>query len=228
MKTFFVLDFDRCLGNTNGIQQLLEEVIIAELGVATSSFQEARRAMESGGKTFTTIQHIHELIRQSGSEKTWDDLRNALIERSHGVDLLLPHARDFLARLNKENLSYGIITYGVEEAWQLTKLEIAGLLDVPHLVTHIETKSELLQGWKQRDGSFIVPPALLKDFQPMTVQEIVLVDDKARSFWGMPDGVHGIHVIAPGGNTLPSQQGEVPPGVTQVTGMDGALELLFS
>ncbi|HEY5695288.1 MAG TPA: hypothetical protein VIQ80_00465, partial [Candidatus Saccharimonadales bacterium] len=119
------------------------------------------------------------------------------------------------------------ITYGVEEAWQLTKLELAGLLDVPHLITHIEAKGELLTGWKQADGSFIVPPALTADFTPLRVQQLIFLDDKAKSFRGIPEGVRGVHIVAPGGNTLPAQQGDLPAGVTSVTGIPGAIELLF-
>lgn len=228
MKTFYVLDFDRCLGNTDAVQALLETVITTELGITTDTFRAARAAMEATGKTFTTIQHVHQLIDESGGRKTWEDIRQQLITMASTVDLLMPYARDLLRLLDEKQLPYGIITYGVEEAWQLTKLEIAGLLDVPHLVTKIETKGELLTGWKQSDGSFIVPPALTKKFDPFVADEIVLVDDKARSFWNIPDGVRGVHVIARGGNKLPAQQGDIPPHVTDVTGIDGVISLLFS
>lgn len=227
MNTFYVLDFDRCLGNTDAIQTLLETVITTELGVTTDTLRAARSAMEAKGQTFTTIQHVHRLIEESGSRKTWEDIRNQLIKMAPTVDLLLPYARDLLRLLDEKQLPHGIITYGVEEAWQLTKLEIAGLLDIPHLVTKIETKGELLAGWQQPDGSFIVPPALTKQFKPFLADEIVLVDDKARSFWNIPNGVRGVHVIARGGNKLPSQQGNVPPQVTDVTGIDGVIALLF-
>lgn len=228
MNTFYILDFDRCLGNTDAIQTLLEKVITSKLHISTESFAAARVQMESEAKTFTTIQHIHLLLKQSGDRITWEDLREALIEAAHDVDLLSPFARDLLAKLDENDLPYGIITYGAEEAWQLTKLEIAGLLGVPHLVTKIETKGELLMGWQQPDGTFSIPPALSKDFVPQIVNEIILVDDKAKSFWNIPDGVHGVHVIAPSGNTLPAQQGSVPASVTDVTGLDGVIKLLFS
>jgi hypothetical protein len=226
--TFFVLDFDRCTGNTDGIQAVLEDVLQRETNISSETFHAARTRIEGEGKTFDTIRHVHMLLAEANSLVKWEYLREKLIEAARNVDLLLPHTRELLSILDERQLRYGIITYGIEEAWQLTKLEITGLLDVPHLVTHIEEKGKLLSGWKQPGGEFIVPPALSKDFQPQVVTRLVFLDDKAKSFWGIPEGVEGVHVIAPGGNTLPAQQGETPASVTSVTGIDGAIKLLFS
>ena len=226
--TFFVLDFDRCTGNTDGIQAVLEEVLQQETGISPEAFHAARTRIEGEGKTFDTIRHVHMLLAEAGSTVSWEHVRTKLIERASGVDLLLPHARELLDMLKEKKLPHGIITYGVEEAWQLTKLEITGLLSVPHLVTHIEEKGKLLTGWKLDDGTFGIPPALDEGLVPPTVSRIIFLDDKAKSFWGIPDGVEGVHVIAPGGNKLPSQQGDTPTSVTEVTGIDGAIKLLFS
>ena len=226
--TFFVLDFDRCTGNTDGIQAVLEEVLQQETGISPETFHAARTRIESEGKTFDTIRHVHMLLSETGSSVTWEHIRDKLIEKAKGVDLLLPHARELLDILKEKRLPHGIITYGVEEAWQLTKLEITGLLDIPHLVTHIEEKGKLLTGWKLDDGSFGIPPALNTGLVPPVVSKIIFLDDKAKSFWNIPEGVEGVHVVAPGGNTLPSQQGDTPTSVTEVTGIDGAIKLLFS
>lgn len=226
--TFYVLDFDRCIGNTDGIQAVLEEVLQRETGISPDTFHSARTRIENEGKTFDTIRHVHMLLKETDSDIAWEFIRAKLIERAKEVDLLLPHARELLQILDDHQLHYGIITYGVEEAWQLTKLEITGLLQVPHLVTHIEEKGKLLTGWKRPSGEFIVPPALSKEFHPLEVPRLVFLDDKAKSFWGIPEGVEGVHVVAPGGNKLPAQQGEVPPSVTEVIGIDGAIQLLFS
>lgn len=226
--TFFVLDFDRCIGDTDGIQTILEDVLQQETGIAPETFHAARTRIESEGRTFDTIRHVHMLLEEAGSPVTWEHIREKLIEKAKTVNLLLPHAEELLDVLRSHRLPHGIITYGIEEAWQLTKLEITGLLEIPHLVTHIEEKGKLLTGWKLEDGSFGIPPALNDGLVPPVVKRIIFLDDKAKSFWGIPDGVEGVHVVAPGGNTLPSQQGDVPQSVTDVTGIDGAIKLLFS
>ena len=226
--TFFVLDFDRCIGNTDGIQMVLEGVLQRETGISPETFHAARTRIESEGKTFDTIRHVHMLLSEANSQVKWEYIREKLIESAKGEDLLLPHSREFLAILRERRLPHGIITYGVEEAWQLTKLEITGLLEIPHLVTHIEEKGKLLTGWKLDDGSFGIPPALDAGLVPPKVSKIIFLDDKAKSFWGIPEGVEGVHIIAPGGNNLPAQQGKTPDSVTDVIGIDGAIELLFS
>ncbi len=225
--TFFVLDFDRCTGDTDGIQAVLEAVLLRETGISPETFSAARTRIEGEGKTFDTIRHVHMLLKEANSQVKWEYIREKLIEAAREVDLLLPHTRELLAILAERQLPHGIITYGVEEAWQLTKLEITGLLDIPHLVTHTEEKGKLLTGWKLDDGSFGIPPALDAGLVPPKVSRIIFLDDKAKSFWGIPEGVEGVHVIAPGGNKLPAQQGDTPESVAAVTGIDGAIKLLF-
>jgi hypothetical protein len=225
-STFFVLDFDRCLGNTVLFQQILEGVLV-DAGISAEAFAAARTKIEAEGKTFDTIRHTHQLLEQTGSSSSWSDIKKEFLFRAQHQEALLPHAHELLQILDERSLPYGIVTYGVEEAWQLIKLEAAKLLYVPHLVTHIEEKGELLTDWKQSDGSFLIPPALTQDFETLRVQEVILIDDKAKSFWNTPEGVRGVHVVAPGGNPLPSQQGDTPPNVTDVTGLDGAINLLF-
>jgi hypothetical protein len=223
--TFFVLDFDRCIGNTVGFQSVLEEVL-TRAGLSVVSFQEARARIEASGRTFDTINQAHLMLREIGSDIAWESIRQQLIEEAQAKDMLLPYARELLTKLDDLHLPYGIITYGAEEAWQLVKLEGARLLAIPHLVTHIEEKGKLLTGWKH-DDRFIVPPALTRDFKQLEVSQLVLIDDKAKSFWDIPEGVVGVHVIAPGGNVLPSQRGAIPAHVTDVIGIDGAMQLLF-
>lgn len=224
--SFFVLDFDRCTGDTDGIQAVLEKVL-EEAGISVDKFHETRAQIEAEGKTFDTIHRVRLLLEEARVNITWPQLRERLLEVAKTRDLLLPHARELFLMLRERNIRHGIITYGVEEAWQLTKLEAAGLLNIPHLVTHIEEKGQLLTGWKQDNGMFLIPPALSEDFRTVAVAELVFLDDKARSFKGIPTGVRGVHVVAPGGNILPVQQGEVPASVVDVTGLDGAINELF-
>jgi hypothetical protein len=227
-NTFFVLDFDRCIGDTNGIQSVLEMVLLRETGIAPEMLHRARTRIEDLGRTFDTINQVHLLLKDTGSDVAWEHIREQFIAEAHSHDLLLPHARELLAILQDRHIAHGIITYGIEEAWQLTKLEATGLLDVPHLVTRIEEKGRLLTGWKRKDGLFAIPPGLSRAGESFMASDLVFIDDKAKSFWGIPEGVRGVHVVAPGGNVLLSQQGEVPPEVTDVTGIAGAIKLLFS
>lgn len=223
--TFFVLDFDRCLGNTDKFHQILEQVITEETALTSEEIQTGRRLIEEVGKSFDTISFMRKSLKDRGSPISWLDIQKRFVERAKKEDVHQPHANELLAILDARQIPYGIVTYG-GETWQLAKLEAAGFLSIPHIVTNIKEKGELVSGWKREDR-FIIPPALTKTFQPLAVGKIVFLDDKAVSFQDMPAGVQGVHIQDPSGKVLPSQAGTLPPGVTTVAGLKGAIDLLF-
>lgn len=224
-NTFFVLDFDRCLGNTDRFHEILEQVIADEELLTPEEMQTGRRLIEQVGKSFDTISFIRKSLKERGSSMSWLDIQRRFIERVKGEDVHQPFANELLAILDDKQIPYGIVTYG-GESWQLAKLEAAGFLQIPHIVTNIKEKGELLSGWKH-GAHFIIPPALTKDFQPLAVEKIVFLDDKAVSFQDIPEGVMGVHIQDPSGEVLPSQAGVLPPSVTSVVGLKGAIDFLF-
>ena len=224
--TFFVLDFDRCIGNTDKFHTVLEEVISQETTVSKQQLANAKKDAESRGETFDTIRYVKSTLEAMGGTPTWVSIERKFIHEAQRLNMLQSYARQLISILQTEGLPFGILTYG-NEVWQLAKLEAANLLDIPHLVTNLEGKGAILTGWKKSTG-FIIPPALTKDFSPLAVDSIVFLDDKAVSFNGMPNGVRGIRVTPDDGRALlPIQQGQLPEGVEEVTGIYGAIELLF-
>jgi hypothetical protein len=227
VSSFYVLDFDRTLANTDAFHDILERVIEHETTIRASYLREARKVAEASGESFDTIDYLRHFLTNAHSEKTWHQIQKVFIEQAQQEDMLEPHAAEFLRLLDEKKLPYGIITFG-GEAWQLAKIEAANLMDVPHIVTHIQEKGRILSGWKhQSSDTFIIPPALTRSFQPMNVSTIVFLDDKAKSFVGMPDGVRGVHIRSLRQPPLPAQLGSLPVGVTGVEGLQGAIALLF-
>jgi hypothetical protein len=224
--TFFVLDFDRCTGNTDKFHVVLEEVIERETMVSRQQLAKAKEDAEIRGETFDTIRYVKNALTEAGGSMSWQSIERQFIAQAQKLNMLQPYVRQLFYILESENIPFGILTYG-NEAWQLAKLEAANVLHVPHLVTSIEGKGEILTGWKKTDG-FIIPPALTKEFIPLHVNEVVFLDDKAVSFGGIPENVRGVRVEPEDGRELlPIQKGELPSGVTNVKGIYGAIELLF-
>jgi hypothetical protein len=224
--TFFILDFDRCIGNTDKFHTILEEVIERETTVSKQQLATAKIDAETRGETFDTIRYVKKALAETGGSMSWQPIERQFIAQAQKLNMLQPYARQLFHILESEHIPFGILTYG-NEAWQLAKLEAANILHIPHLVTGIEGKGAILTGWK-KSGGFIVPPALTKDFTALHANEIVFLDDKAVSFKGIPEGVRGVRVEpADGGELLPIQKGELPLGVTNVKGIYGAIELLF-
>lgn len=227
MTSFYVIDFDRTLVNTEKLYEVLELVLERDSDVGAQRLNEERAAIEANGESFAMINSLRRILKDANSTVSWQELQRAFIlEAQHTDGVLEPYAAELLQILNDRQLPYGIITYG-SETWQLAKIEAAGLMDVPHLVTGIKEKGRLLTGWKHAEDSFIIPPAMTRDFTPLKVDSIIFLDDKAVSFNDMPTGVRGVFVKSPTRKLLESQRGVLPSSVTTVVGLNGAIELLF-
>jgi hypothetical protein len=229
-NVFYVLDFDRTLASTDKFHDILETVIEQETTIKVSQLRTARQVAERAGESFDTVEYLRQFLKGVQSEKTWYQIQQIFIRQAQKRDLLEPGAAELFRILNERKLPYGIITFG-GEAWQLAKIEAAQLMDVPHVVTHIQEKGRILSGWKHEGGQFIIPPALTRDFQPLYVSKIVFLDDKPKSFIDIPDGVQGLHIRPLAMNRIPGsrpQFSSLPSQVKSVVGLQGAVDLLFS
>jgi hypothetical protein len=224
---FYVIDLDRTLVNTERLYEVLEFVLERDTDVSVQQLKEEREVIEANGDSFVMTNTLRRLLEDANSAVSWQQVQQAFIREAQRIDdVLEPYAAELLQLLNDKQLPYGIITFG-SEAWQLAKIEAAGLLDVPHLVTRIKEKGQLLTGWKHSENTFIIPPAMTRDFTPLTVDSIIFLDDKAVSFNDMPTRVRGVFVKSPTRELLDSQRGTLPPSVETVIGLNGAIELLF-
>src|SRR5690606_18601203 len=102
--TFFDLDFDRCLGDTDWIQPVLEEVILRETGIRPEKLHAVRAEIEAVGRTFDTIHQVHVLLEEAGSHVAWSQIRGRLLEDAREHNLLLPHARELLDILRSRQI----------------------------------------------------------------------------------------------------------------------------
>jgi len=225
-QTFFVLDFDRTIANTDKFHEILEETIGEKTTISVDFLHHARFQAEAAGLSFDTIQYLRDYLKDTESDLSWPDIQRSFIAKAQSEDMLEPGARALLAALEKSSIRYGIMTYG-GEAWQLAKIEAANLSGVPRLVTRLQQKGIILTEWKQSTGDFLIPPLLTKEFEPVLVRTIVFLDDKAVSFKDIPEGVIGIRIRPPEGIKLEAQKGTVPDGVIEVDGIPGALQVLF-
>lgn len=226
MKTFYALDLDRTLIDTERLYEVLDIVLGRDTAINLDQLREERMAIETYGESFNTIHRIKQLLVETHSDVNWQHIQRAFIAEARQANMLEPYAAELLTTLDGKSLPYGIITFGYE-AWQLTKMEAAGLMNVPRVVTRVKEKGRLLTNWKNTDGSFTIPSVMMCDLKPCAVESIVFLDDKAVSFTDMPIDVRGVFVLSPTRELLPSQRGTVPASVATVIGLDGAIDLLF-
>lgn len=227
VDTFYILDLDRCLVNTEKLQLLLQQIIRRELGILPDEMNLARRAYERVGGSFDTAGYVMGVLdgKNMDGPAVWHEITRMFIRESQAQDMLQPYASELLRRLDMLGARFGIVTYG-NDAWQLTKLEAASLGTIPHLVTHDIAKARLIASWQHGEG-FLVP-TLLAGGIPLTARQLVLIDDKPVSFIGLPAGVRGICAVAPGATWPDEVLVQLPSNVSVTYGLHGAIELLFS
>lgn len=225
MTIFYVLDFDRCIGDTAKFHDVLESVVADLTTISREELAQVKRDTELSGGSFNTEAYVTAKLRAQQSSVSWPDIRTAMLKRARQQDMLEPHAADLLRILNERSEYYGILTHGGVE-WQKAKIEGANLAHVPYVVTSQRDKGLTISGWQQTDGSFLIPEELA-GAPNLLVKEVVLVDDKAVSFANLPLGARGYHVVWSDRELLASQVGAIPANVTVAHGMIGVIELLF-
>lgn len=227
VDTFYILDLDRCLVNTEKLQALLEQTIERELAIKPEEMNLARREYERMGGSFDTAGYVMGILdgRNVDGPSVWLEIKRIFIHEAQAVDMLEPYARELLAELSAANAHFGIVTFG-GDAWQLTKIAAAGLESIPHMVTHDQAKGRMIASWQRTDGSFLLPGQLAG--RVTIAQELFFVDDKPVSFYGIPSEVHAICAVAPGAAWPDEMLKKLPSNVSVTKGLHGAIELLFS
>lgn len=207
----WVLDFDRCLGDIDALYGRLQELIESRGILPPGKLGQLRQQIETSGGSFDALGETKALL----SQELYEELLHTYVHDLTNDEYLLSGAREFLSWLHVKKRPFMIMTYGQEE-WQLAKLRRAGLSDLAHMVTPVSAKGGLITGWRQ-DGYFAIPRDKIanSNLLPERVEEIVLVDDKAKAFADVPTGLRGYWIQS--GALLPSQQGEVPDSVRTVS-----------
>ncbi len=221
VNTFYVLDFDRCLGRTERLQELLENAVETEDFVSLDMIQYAHTQVKKTGGSFDTAAYVRQVLkdRQLDVNRIWGKIETSFLTLASGEDLLELYARELLDELTNRQLPFGILTYGGYE-WQTAKLKAAGLYTIPHIITSYKEKGKTIAGWQRQDGWFLIPREFLNDTVTRTV---VLIDDKPVSFQSLPPSTKGI-CVAP---QAPAQEiAALPSSVTVVPDLKKAIDII--
>jgi hypothetical protein len=229
IDTFYILDFDRCLADTNKLDAaFLAQIDKQSIGLDTQVISAARRTVEAQGESFDTAMYVRTMLAKRGEEgeRNWTILLDSFTKTATQEDMLLPFARDLIEYLQKMRYQFGIVTYG-GRIWQLTKMSAAGLIEMPHIVTSVKEKGTLLTSWQQADGSFLIPSELTGQ-GAIRAKRLVFIDDKPISFTGLPQNVDAFCAITPGVSWPREVLAALPPHVTVIDGLKNIIELLIS
>jgi len=190
-NVFIALDLDRTLFNTATYADTYIDLVAQSNPDLADRTRKAQIAAESVGESF----YVRRYISQNASDELVHNLDDKIVAACEGTDLLNPGASELLAYLDQRGYNYGILTYG-ERTSQELKLRAGHLESIPLLVTSNPSKGLLIAGWRDQDSDeFMVPGELTGLGRAALFSGVRLVDDRARSFVGLPDHnfVRGYH-----------------------------------
>lgn len=218
---FYIVDFDRTLVDSDKLTEVFIEVAEQYGAISREQIAKADADMKQIGDSFDTAGYVRDHLTAEGRLDAWEDLEKQFIHECRSLNMLLPGAAELLEWLAQHGKRYGILTYG-NPLWQRLKITASGFKHVKHIIMEQKEKGKLISSWRQPGGTFRIPEALGRG----EVDRIVMMDDKAVSFAGFPDGTSkGYWVLEPG-RELPSQKGEVPINVVRVSNLYEVIEHL--
>ncbi|TAL14840.1 hypothetical protein EPN95_01275 [Patescibacteria group bacterium] len=218
VEAFYAIDFDRCLSDTDKLDKIFYTLADEEYPqLDAAELLRARNEVEDTGRTFDQIGALQKVFNESELA----DFLDVFINRAIKEDVLSPSARDFIKALESHNLQYGLVTFGGIR-WQQVKIKASGVDSIPTLITDHTGKGEIIAKWQQADGTFLIPSDLTT--KELYVKTVVLLDDKAIAFSGLPQAARGYWVQSTTKPLLPSQDGTVPGNVRIARGLEQVLD----
>jgi len=209
--TFFVLDFDRTLCDTSLVMHQFEEFLRDDYSELAAQLHATREQIEQTGGSFDVMTVLSDVKGIS-----IEDILSRFVEKETGkTAYFLPGAQLLLHAITEAGSRWGIMTYGGED-WQRTKLRLLGFDDSSAIILSKKGKGAQIASWKEVEGYRL--PVI---FGSGIVERIVLVDDKAVEFTGLPEESQGYLLRANADDALLlSQRGDVAFNIMVVHDLD--------
>ncbi|MEI7689922.1 MAG: hypothetical protein WCI79_03095 [Candidatus Saccharibacteria bacterium] len=210
---FFVVDFDRCIGNVDATFGLLKDVLDDLSIMSREDIQQARSQVEEQDKSFDAIEYVASSI--PGVDLLLVKRRYIELAAQDQGSLLEPGAKEFIDYLKESNSKFCIMSYG-NDFWQRLKIIATGFGDESVAIVGNKYKAGFIAGWKNsQTGYFDIPGSYFADGKGRTAREVILVDDKPIAFEGLPIGARG-YLVQGSVKIHQSDVCELPPSVEQV------------
>jgi len=208
MNTYYLLDLDRCLINTNALHMVFDEIVRSTGILDVNDIIAAKKFVEdSSGGSFDTAEFVRTELKKRGQLDKWDDIQHEFIQASKDYDYLMPGARELIELLTNRDEHFGVITYG-GAVWQQVKMQAAGIDSIPHIITSQKNKGILISQWAEEG---CVP----NELECVPFDKVILVDDKVISFNGFPlENAKGYQVRT--GVDILVDESQLPRNVTSV------------
>lgn len=177
-RRVFVVDLDRTLIDLEKVMQVFYESC-EQLSIDKNIVTQAQAEIESRGQSFHALDYLKSQSLIDGVE----NFRNVFLKNSKTEDLLYPDAREFINKIITNDEPVMILTYG-ETEWQMLKLQAAGLLQVPAVITDNKEKGTWFTKRLMKNGLYNIEHI-------GEAENISFIDDKLISFNNLPTNIKG-------------------------------------
>lgn len=221
IDTFFVLDFDRCLGDYEANVRLIKEVINDLSVIDGQAFQKSHDETKANGISFRVLDYL----KENDPDIDLDIIQSVYTERAQAApgSLLESGANEFMEFLRLANHSFCIMSYG-DTSWQTTKITAAGFGEITKVIVPNEHKGLHITEWfDENSGHFIIPKEYFSDGISKKAREVVLIDDKVKAFKGLHQNARG-YLLQSISRIYASPQGKSLTSVKRVTRLDEIIE----
>ncbi|OYW86564.1 hypothetical protein B7Z17_00090 [Candidatus Saccharibacteria bacterium 32-49-10] len=208
VNRFYCVDLDRTILNTRRASGVIIELCRAYDEQLAETIE--REVVEYS--YFGASYSVHDAIVRYASSEVADNIERQFIEAARTQSLKLPGADELISWLDElDDAQWGILTYGSLNN-QLMKVKALGLETRPVLVTQEPHKGTLIKGWYDKSSSGFGLP---KEYSSVRAKEVILIDDRAQSFEGLPESAaRGYWVTQEAVDVMDAIP--VPPGVVAV------------
>ena len=214
ISTFYILDFDRTLFDTNKATDVMRGVIAMSnpelAAILAQEFEEYTRL----GESFS----MRDFIVENVGEEEMQKLEAVYHEKALEQDLLNDGAKELIEYIrSREDTQIGILTYGAPVGQAMKINAAAGLEGIPFLVTSETFKGAQIASWRQDDDLYHIP----EELGGFVTKNIVFVDDKPFSFKGLPADITGYYIKS----VYDAGEESIPFNVTPITNLNEVITL---
>lgn len=205
LKTLYLVDMDRCTLNTEAVMNKLA-IILEQYGIDHSLVEsERQRAVQDTGY-IGVWEHLQQTVFTTQVSEAL--VTKALLLGSPDTSYLYAGAQQFLS----ENQGRAVVMTFGSPVWQLLKARLSGIDQLaPIHVVDTHFKGQLVADARTHHGHY----AFRVGDTEWTAASVVLIDDKAAAFTGLPTDCRGYQLN--NGPWYDYQRGELPAQVEQIS-----------
>lgn len=201
VPVFVVMDHDRTRARVDaGVDRLLH--LAARHGIDEMTVRQAQASIEADGMSFAPLGYVRDKLLPhdpASYRRLHDDF---VAGGNAATELLYPGVKEFeLALKRHPMIPHMILSAGVDAEWQRWKIAASGytgyvqIIDVPP-DGKTPPKGPVIASWQSHRGGYDL---LVVDGSGVThalvhADNVLLIDDKATSFSGLPEGSLGSYI----------------------------------